>query len=146
MRELLVPGRNQCGAVIIEFALVFVLFFMVMYGVVAYGAIFALQHSLTLAASEGARAAVKDVGALEQRIDLAKKTASDTISWLGGNAPIPQVTSDPCASTAFTCLKVVLVYDYAKNPLLPGLPGLGVSLPNTLSAQATVQLDAVSTP
>ncbi|UCV15568.1 TadE/TadG family type IV pilus assembly protein [Quatrionicoccus australiensis] len=143
MRESLCPGAGQRGAVAIEFALVFVLFFMVMYGIVAYGMVFAVQHSLTQAASEGARAAVRDVGGLPERMALAKATSATAIAWLGGRAPVPQITSTPCAATPFVCVKVLLVYDYLNNPLVPALPGLGVALPARLTAQATVQLDAV---
>lgn len=144
MRERRCYGASgQRGAVAIEFALVFVLFFMVMYGIVAYGMVFAVQHSLTQAASEGARAAVRDVGGLAERMALAKTTSANAIAWLGGRAPVPQVTSVPCAGTPFVCVKVMLVYDYLKNPLVPALPGLGIALPASLTAQATVQLDAV---
>lgn len=136
-------GAGQRGAVAIEFALVFVLFFMVMYGIVAYGMVFAVHHTLTQAASEGARAAVRDVGGLPERIALAKTTSATAIAWLGGRAPVPQVTSAPCAATPFVCVKVLLVYDYLNNPLVPALPGLGITLPARLTAQATVQLDAV---
>lgn len=144
MREFRTPRPGlQRGAVAIEFALVFVLFFMVMYGIVAYGMVFAVQHSLTQAASEGARAAVRDVGGLPERMALAKSTSATAIAWLGGRAPVPQVTSAACAATPYVCVKVMLVYDYLNNPLVPALPGLGVALPASLTAQATVQLDAV---
>lgn len=135
--------RSQDGAVVIEFALVFVLFFLVMYGIVAYGMIFAVKHSLIQAANEGARAAVKDVGGVAQRVALARTVASESVAWLGERAPQPQVSAAVCATTSYMCVKVELTYDYARNPLIPALPALGVILPATLSGQATVQLDAV---
>lgn len=138
------PVAAQRGAVAVEFALVFVIFFMVMYGIVAYGIVFAVEHSLTHAVNEGARAAVADVGGLAEREALAQATAKAAIAWMGKQAPAPQVTSVACASTGFVCVKVRLVYDYAANPIVPPLPGLGITLPTTLSAQATVQLDAVN--
>jgi len=138
------PVAAESGAVAIEFAMVFVIFFMVMYGVVAYGIVFAVEHSLTHAVNEGARAAVADVGGLAERKTLAQSTASTAIAWMGKRAPVPQVTSVPCSATKFVCVKVALVYDYAANPIVPPLPGLGIALPATLSAQATVQLDAVN--
>lgn len=135
--------RVQGGAVVIEFALVFVLFFMVMYGIVAYGMIFALKHSLIQAANEGARAAVKDVGGVTQRLALARTVAAENIAWLGDRAPEPKVTAENCATTPYVCVKVELVYDYARNPLVPALPALGIVLPESLQGQASVQLDAV---
>lgn len=137
--------QRERGAVVIEFAMVFVMFFVVMYGIVCYGVVFALRHSLTHAANEGARAAVKDVGGLTLRIKLAHDTAKDAISWLGALAPEPVVTQVPCPSAfASSCVKVRLTYDYGANPIIPPLPGLGIVLPDTVDAQATVQLDAVS--
>lgn len=134
-------GRRQRGAAAIEFALVFVIFFMVLYGAVAYGVVFAIRHSLTLAASEGARAAVQDVGNADARAALAATTAANAIAWLGTNAPAPVVTHSPCPATPYRCLQVSLTYDYAANPIVPAIPGLGIELPATLQSQATVQLD-----
>lgn len=136
-------GRRQAGAVVIEFALVFVLFFLVMYGVVAYGVIFAVKHSLVQAANEGARAAVRDVGGVAERVELARLVAGESVAWLGDRAPEPQVSAQACAATPYVCVKVELVYDYAGNPLVPALPALGVALPARLAGEATVQLDAV---
>lgn len=135
--------RQQQGAVVIEFALVFVLFFMFLYGIVAYGMIFAMKHSLLQAANEGARAAVRDVGGLPERMTLAGVVAGESVAWLGTRAPVPEVSAENCAATPYVCLNVKLSYDYAANPLLPALPALGIVLPTQLSGQATVQLDAV---
>lgn len=145
-RRNLVRGSTyrQRGAVVIEFALVFIVFFMVMYGAIAYGIVFALQHSLTHAANEGARAAVQDVGDIAARKALAQTTASNAVVWLGARAPTPTVTSAPCAATPFVCVNVALAYDYAANPIIPPLPGLGLFLPALINSQATVQLDAVN--
>lgn len=139
------PGGRERGAAAIEFALVFVLFFMIMYGIVAYGVVFAVKHSLTQAVNEGARAAVKDVaGGLPAREEMARATAANAIAWLGARAPEPVITSAACVNTLFVCVKVELVYDYATNPIVPPLPGMGIVLPSRLASQATVQLDAVT--
>ncbi|MDD4881305.1 MAG: pilus assembly protein, partial [Gallionellaceae bacterium] len=125
------PTNRQRGAAAVEFALVFILFFMVMYGAIAYGVVFAIKHSMTQAASEGARAALQDVtGGMPAREALALATAANALNWLGTNAPTPVVSLD-CTPTEprFTCLKVAITYDYAANPIIPPLPGLGVVLP-----------------
>ncbi len=137
-------GRGrQHGAAAVEFALVFGMFFVVMYGIVAYGVVFAVKHSMTQAANEGARAAVKDVGdgSIGARTALAKTVATNAIAWLGARAPVPEVTSGACSGTPYTCVTVTLTYNYAANPIVPPLPGLGVVLPATLKAQATVEVD-----
>lgn len=140
------PPRKEGGAVAVEFALVFVLFFMVMYGIVAYGIVFAIRHSLEYAANEGARAAVQDVGGLAERISLADTTARNAVAWLGERAPAPVVTTPACPDARFTCVRVALSFNYEANPIVPPLPGLGIALPATISAQATVQLDGVLPP
>lgn len=139
---LSVTASRQRGAAAIEFALVFVLFFMVLYGAIAYGMVFAVKHSITQAASEGARAALQDVtGGLPARLAVAQTTAANAISWLGTLAPTPVVDTDCVATTAsLTCLKVTITYDYAANPIIPAIPGLGIALPDNLVAQAIVQL------
>lgn len=136
------PASRQRGAAAVEFALVFVMFFMVMYGAIAYGVVFAIKHSMTQAASEGARAALQDVtGGMPAREALALATAANALSWLGTNAPTPVVSLD-CTPTepSFTCLKVAITYDYSANPIIPPLPGLGIVLPASLKAQAIVQI------
>lgn len=133
-------GEGQRGVAAIEFALVFVLFFMVMYGIISYGVVFAIQHSLTHAANEGARAAVKDVGSVADRMTLASTTAANAVAWLGTRAPVPEVTLPPCPNAGFTCVKVAMTYNYAANPIVPPIAGLGLVLPATLTAQATVQV------
>ena len=50
---------KQKGAAAIEFAIIFPIFFIIFYAVVTYGLIFAAQQTITLAAAEGARAAVR---------------------------------------------------------------------------------------
>lgn len=137
-------AQPQSGAALIEFALVFILFFMILYGAIAYGVMFAVRHSLTQASAEGARAALQDVGGVPERMEHAKLAASDAVSWLGALAPVPQVTAKPCTATGYTCVEVSLSYDYASHPIIPPLPGMGIVLPATLAAQATVQMDAVN--
>ncbi|MET5115605.1 TadE family protein, partial [Burkholderia pseudomallei] len=49
--------RPLRAATAIEFAILFPMFFLILDGIITYGMIFAAQQSLTLAATEGARAA-----------------------------------------------------------------------------------------
>lgn len=145
-RHIRTTRRGQRGAVAVEFAMVFVIFFILLYGGIAYGMIFAIKHSFTQAAAEGARAALQDVGDLDARKALALDTATQIVSWLDKWAPTPAVTSAPCATTPYTCITVTLTYDYQANPIVPAIPGLGVVLPDTITSQATVQLDGAAGP
>ena len=59
MKGIFVQFKKQQGAAAIEFAIIFPIFFLIFYAIVTYGLIFAAQQTITLAASEGARAAVR---------------------------------------------------------------------------------------
>jgi len=146
--------RANKGAVALEFALIFPLFFTIFYAIVTYGLICAAQQSLTLAAEEGARAALQYQPAASQaatltlRASAACKTAVSILSWLpqsylGSGSPC---TATPAACSydstgTLQCIKVTLVYNYSQNPLIPLLPYFGIFVPNSLVGNATVQLN-----
>ena len=80
---------KQKGAAAIEFAIIFPIFFIIFYAVVTYGLIFAAQQTLTLAAAEGARAAVRypngssnKTEQLQARLKAACSTAGVATDWL----------------------------------------------------------------
>lgn len=85
--------KRQQGAAAIEFALLFPVFFLIFYAIITYGLIFAAQQTLTLAAAEGARAAVRYPAAigtgtvtkavqLQARLTAACATANMATEWL----------------------------------------------------------------
>lgn len=51
--------NTTTGVAAIEFALIFPVLFLMLYGLITYSMIFAVQHSLNLAAAEGARASIR---------------------------------------------------------------------------------------
>ncbi len=129
----------QGGAVAIEFALVFMAFFAIFYAVVQYGLAFLLLQSLTLAAEEGARAAVRDAADDATRRSRAQAMVVNTLSWLPDAATLaPQVDFAPCPGDASaTCATVSVAHDALVPPL--GLPGLE-GMPGRFAATASVQL------
>ena len=52
-------ASRQKGAYAVEFAFVFVIFFLILYGMITYGLIFAAQQSMNFAAESGARAGLQ---------------------------------------------------------------------------------------
>ncbi|WP_118179077.1 TadE/TadG family type IV pilus assembly protein [Paraburkholderia phosphatilytica] len=135
------------GATAVEFALLFPLFFLVLYAIVTYSLIFVAEQSLTLAAEEGARAALayQDAttlnAALDARASAACTAAANVSSWLANRA---NCTATPAACSydaSLDCIEVTMNYDYAASPLVPTLPLLGIALPSTLSSSSTVQLN-----
>lgn len=132
---------RQSGAASVEFALVFPIFFSLFYAIVCYGFVFSIQQSLTMAAAEGARAAVRDAASDAQRITNAQNASNQVLSWLASGSYSATATIGACAGDpAVNCVQVTASYDYAGHPIVPPLPLLGVAVPNTLNAAATVQL------
>ncbi|QQC64938.1 TadE/TadG family type IV pilus assembly protein [Paraburkholderia ginsengisoli] len=137
--------QAQRGATAIEFALVFPLFFMILYAIITFSLILVAQQNLTLAASEGARAAlnwqtstsVDD--ALTNRGNAACVAAKQMTATLVKSADCTATPSQ--CGTGMRCVTVQLSYDYQTNPLVPTLPLLGFAVPARLSSSATVQLN-----
>jgi Flp pilus assembly protein TadG len=145
-----VPMRRvnaQRGSTAIEFALLFPLFFTVLYAIITFSLIFVAQQNLTLAAEEGARAALNWQSstslqnALVNRGNAACAAAKLMIATLVQTAQCTP-SSAPCGpGNTMQCVNVSLIYNYQANPLVPALPLLSSALPNALSSSATVQLN-----
>jgi Flp pilus assembly protein TadG len=152
--------RRQRGVVAIEFALVFLFGFLPLLLLTLSGVmIFAAQETLTLAATEGARAALH-YGTTAQRQTNACHAAQESMQWLlafsgqspncasppapgGSYAAIAVSTPTTCPSTpAMQCLTVVASYNYNAYPFLPGTKTVyGWVMGSNMSSSATVQLD-----
>lgn len=169
------PGmqRQQGGAYAVEYAFVFPIFFLLLYGTLAYGMIFTMRLGLQHAAEEGARAALRfpelpsdpDLNQLQRREAEAERIAGIRASWLNGLAVpttraeicLTGVAGDPCAQSlsggpaevddcaGINCQIVVTVtYSYADNPVFPSLPGFGLIFPATLQGRARAVLDGLT--
>jgi len=136
----------------VEFALVIGLFVMVLYGLIAYGLALSLKQNMTHAAAEGARAAigaVPNVGETQQ--DAEKRVAKQTVdramssySQYSSTMTDAQVGNSQCnpnpPSATAQCITVTITYPYSSKPIVPNAPGLGVVIPDTMKAKATVVL------
>lgn len=134
--------QRQKGAYAVEFAFVFIVFFVVLYGIITYGLIFAAQQSLNFAAESGARAGLQwqegnMADSLEARAERALAVAADHTAWVdqmagnnklkiavcGGN-PVDVLSNSNGASKALckitdpNKLEVVIHYSYK-----PGVDG-----------------------
>lgn len=138
---------RQRGLAALEFALVFPVLFLLVYGMLTYGLILVAQQSLTQGVAEGARAALRySAGPVGAQACLA---AQQAVSWLGGHTvctPSAQTVCPYDSSKTARCLQVTLVYPYQDKPLLPRLPLIGLVTPTRLSAAAWVQLEPPYTP
>jgi len=142
--------NGERGAALVEFALVFVLFMFLLYGLIAFGMILALKQSITSAAADGARAAVGAVPVAGETLDqaeirVAKAKVDGALGWLGGKY---QSSSDlsvapPTFCTGASgpkCISVTITYPYETRPLVPPAPGLGLVTPSSIRTTAVVQV------
>jgi len=153
--------RKQRGVVAIEFALVF-LFGLVPLLLLTFSGvlIFAAKQSLTLAAANGARAALR-YGTDTQRQAYACLAAQTSMQWLiaysGGatpsctGTPIDVTAPKQCpggAPAGVECVTVTTYFDYNAHPFLPGTATIyswfvkdGAGNKASLSSTATIQID-----
>lgn len=136
-------GHEQ-GVVAVEFALVSMLFLMLLFAILTFGLLFGLNHTLTHAAAEGARSALTaPAGAVTS---TAEDAARSRLAWLGEGATVSATTA-PCESDpAMQCVVVSAHYDYAAHPFMPPLPGLGLVVPDRFTRVAVLQISQVASP
>lgn len=160
-------ASRQKGAYAVEFSFVFVIFFLVLYGMITYGLIFAAQQSMNFAAESGARAGLQwqantSVPALVARANKALEIAYDHTTWVDrmaggdklkiavcGGKPVQLLNSSNgadetlCSITDTNKIEVVISYPYARHPMIPYLgPSsiMSVAVPETLESRASVDL------
>jgi Flp pilus assembly protein TadG len=145
--------RGQRGVTAIEFAILFPVFFAILYAIIQYGMIFAAQQTLTLAAEEGARAALQyqeassTTAALTLRQDTAQQACLKSIGWLASvSSSITCVATTPsqtnCPNSSMYCVQVAADYpNYSAHPLIPTIALLRWAVPAKLGSSAIVQLD-----
>lgn len=151
------PYRRQRGAAAIEFALLFIPMFALFYALVSYGLIMALMQGMTLAAEEGARAAVAvDRSAYGSDADYmntgviprVRTQVAQSLAWLPDTLKARVLGADNeqvGVQLNGDVLEVRVHYpDYAAAPLVPvlTLPGIG-SVPRVggeLQVQANIRL------
>ena len=141
-RPFWLPRRDESGAALLEFSLVFGLFVFILYGLIAFGMILALKQSVTNAATEAARSAV-GVSVDADAVTKATTTANDRLGWLSSSQKAALVitpTIAPCAGGSGRCITVLVKYPYKGHELVPPAPGLGLVTPDTISTTSTVQI------
>lgn len=136
------------GVAAIEFALVFPILLAMVLGIVYYGMVLAVQQVLTLAAEEGARAALRypltsNGGTLADTVPLrvvaAEQTARNTLpATLAANLQSTAIAqAEACTAPAgMQCVRVTL--NLPTQTMLPVVPF--VPVPATLTGSAVVQL------
>ncbi|MDP9990585.1 Flp pilus assembly protein TadG [Variovorax boronicumulans] len=147
-------ARSQRGAYAIEFALVFLIFFSLLYAIICYGMLFTFRVGLQNAAEDGARAALQYQNSLEARRQHAQDVAKTQSNWmppivnLNPVAQICTVEDNICISAkcgsnwTMRCQIVVTVTATNLRALLPPLPNFAI--PDQIVGQASMLLDGKS--
>ena len=140
--------KSQTGAVAIEFALVFIIFFAVFYGLISYSLPLVMMQSFNQATAEAVRRSV----AVDPNtpnyptvlINTANATLTQQLSWI---PPVFNLVVGVDTSTQYSgtgLLTVQVSYPVSKlNQVMPVLvlPGIGPvpSLPSHLTASSSLQ-------
>ncbi len=124
------PHAAQRGVAAIEFGLVFIALFVVLYGLATFGSVFYTRHQITRAAADGARAAAMYAAPTEAQIQGVVRGA---LALPLASAPGLEIS----ATTASDPVVVTVRYAYRQNALLPLLPLADRFVPETLQARAS---------
>ena len=144
-------AHAQRGAYAVEFAMVFLIFFALLYGIISYGMLFAFRLGLQNAAEDGARAALRYQSTFAARATQAQTTATASSSWMPAvvtrsvSATVCGVVSNNCTAPACgatwdtRCQMVVTVTATNLQMLLPPFPSF--AMPSTIVGKASMLLD-----
>jgi len=122
------------GAAAVEFAIVGPVFFLLLAGMIVYGGWFWMAHSVQAAVSEGARAAIAGLDAVE-REQLAREVVETQLKDLGLKAAdaVVAVRAEPGR------FRVEVAYDAGGHPLM-ALSPLTVPPPRIIRRTAVIRV------
>jgi Flp pilus assembly protein TadG len=130
--------RSERGVAALEFAIVSQLLLLLLYGMLMYGFVFALDHNMTQAAAEGARVAISQTTNIT---GYAQQAAMDRLTFGQAKTSLITATVAACPSDATVqCLTVTITYDNRAHPVLPGFLGMQYLTPASITATSTVEL------
>ncbi len=151
--------NRQRGVAAVEFALVFVILFSVLYGIATFGAVLYTQQAVTRAAEDGARAAsllvptpiaddtrVKDAVYDALANSLIVPTSANTNvasrrSWIVSQVNVIVAAPSPSGIPGANASCVVTVtYPYRANRLLPSMLVIDSWVPENLKSHAAAAL------
>lgn len=153
--------RRQRGVYALEWAIIFPVFFMLLYAIISFGLAFLVRESMQFAAEDGARAALRYQADRSARLEVAKAVVIDKLDWLPGdlkpstnsiNVNVCQVSNAENCSPTLACgitvaqrcmIRLDFSIPYGSAPLAPSLRMLGTDLlnPSELTANASILVD-----
>ena len=157
--------RSEDGATAVEFALISVLLFTLVFAIIQFGLILSFKQDMTRAAAEGARGGAVAYPPTDAAVDAAKRTA-EAIREFGQDR---FEVADPCTSTAGMscyvnlvdcvtaelpraqhvnapgdpedCVVVELTYDYADHPIFGDIPLISAFYPEQVAAASVARIN-----
>jgi Flp pilus assembly protein TadG len=146
-------ARGDDGAALLEFALVAILLFTLIFGIISYGFLLSFKQDMTRSAAEGARAgavafpASEALTAAQQAtMDAAERTGKSCSTTDGvdsdGDGLSCSVTITPCTTSAGNCVNVELEYDQDGHPILGRIPLLEEIQPDTLTSRSVARVNS----
>lgn len=127
-------SRNkERGAVAVEMALVLPVMLLIMFGIIEFGRYFWLEHSITAAATEGARMAILDPSIVS---DAEVNAWAEQVASDGGVTSGVTVTVSPADRPRSAAITVTVSTPY--DPLI--LPQLvaGLVMPDNITQSSTM--------
>lgn len=150
--------RRDDGVAAVEFALVLPIFIALIFGIISYGWMLSYRQGISQAAAEGARAMAVSVSPTGSTVPAERAraavnrslasygvtcTSAGTLTRNGATVGTCGVSTSACATGSTTqCARVAISHDYRANPLIPSFPGLGITLPATLSYTTTSEVNS----
>lgn len=153
--------RRQRGVYALEWALVFIVFFMLLYGILGFGLGFLVRESMQWAVEDGARAALQFQTSREARQARALQVVKNNLNWLPADLRstidsnfsfrVCELNNSANCAANLVCdleknapcmLQVQLTLPYAKHSFTPSitLGLLEVAMPD-LQARAQMIVD-----
>jgi Flp pilus assembly protein TadG len=133
---------RQDGIVALEFVILFPLFMLILVGIMEFGHLFYVRHTLTNASREGARAAVLFHEPQSSRISWAQAQATTTVNDYLNNrlpgvkwtVPTPEVSGGTTGSTVKVTINATDV-SMVLGKLLSAFQKLSVSAQTTMKME-----------
>jgi len=136
IRRTLHRRQDERGAAIVEFAIASVVLLMLLFGIITYGYVMSFKQDLTQAAAEGARA-----GAVGSNVtDAITRSTNAFKQQCSVTGPLT-CTTTTAACGSHSCITVAVSYDWKNHPLLPRFPGLGILVPDNLTATSVAEVN-----
>lgn len=124
---------RQRGAVAVEMALILPVLFLIMFGIIEFGRYFWMQHSITAAATEGARMAILDPGIVS---DAEVNAWAEQVASDGGVTTPVTVTVTPVDRPRSAAITVTVSAPY-QTLILPQLVA-GLVMPANITESSTM--------